>query len=250
VRRGGRPAPGGQGGRAPGGKAPSGRAPGAGRSRASPYSRPKGPVSGDDHMANSDVRDVAASDNPVLKVKGDSKPNSVAGAICNVVRESAGGEPPAVVATGPAAINQAMKAIAIARKYLLEEETGAIDLLVSPQFEEDIRQSSRVCFVLSKTRPAARIPSEEDLACKDKTDPYKLAGAIAQRVREGEKVACTTKGPVPVLIAVKAIGIANTYLEEDGKELTFAVSIVDLENPEIRSDAVTSTYLHFALQAR
>jgi len=195
------------------------------------------------------VRDVAASDNPVLKVKGDSKPNSVAGAICNVVRESARGQPPAVVATGPAAINQAMKAIAIARKYLLEEETGAIDLLVSPNFEEDIRQSSRVCFVLSKSRNANRLPSEDDLACKEKTDPYKLAGAMAQRIRDGEKVACTTKGPVPVLIAVKAIGLANTYLEDDGKEVKFAVSIVDLENPEIR-DTVTSTYLHFALHPR
>lgn len=207
-------------------------------------------MSGDDHMANSDVRDVAASENPLLKVKGDSKPNSVAGAICNVVRESADGEPPAVVATGPAAINQAMKAIAIARKYLLEEDTGAIDLVVSPQFEEDIRQSSRVCFVLSKIRPTTRIPSEDDLACKDKTDPYKLAGAMAQRIRDGDKVACTTKGPVPVLIAVKAIAIANTYLADDGKEAKFSVSICDLENPEIRSESVQSTYLHFALVTR
>ena len=53
--------------------------------------------------------------------------------------------------------------------------------------------------------------------------------------------------PVPVLIAVKAIGIANTYVAEEGIEVKFAVSIVDLENPEIRSDNVTSTYLHFAL---
>jgi len=222
-----------------------------GRTRGTtPYARSGKRVSGDDHLANADVRDVASSDNPVLKVKGDSKPNSVAGAICNVVREAAGGKPPAVVATGPAAINQAMKAIAIARKYLMEEGSGATDLVISPQFEEDIRHSSRVCFVLSKQRPSARVPSEDDLACKDKTDPYKLAGAMAQRIREGEKVACTTKGPVPVLLAVKAIAMANTYLEEDGKEVKFVVSIVDLENPEIRSDTVTSTYLHFALQAR
>eukprot|EP00900_Chrysochromulina_parva_P027254 jgi/Chrpa1/9162/Chrysochromulina_OHIO_Genome00016279-RA len=101
-------------------------------------------------MSMASVSDVAASDDPLLKVKADSTPNKVAGAICNVVRES--GEPPKVVATGPAAINQAMKAIAIARKYMLEEETGATDLDVSPQFEEDIRQSSRVCFVLGKAR--------------------------------------------------------------------------------------------------
>jgi len=195
-------------------------------------------------MSMASVSDVAASDDPLLKVKADSTPNKVAGAICNVVRES--GEPPKVVATGPAAINQAMKAIAIARKYMLEEETGATDLDVSPQFEEDIRQSSRVCFVLGKARKTNPIPSETDLACKATTDPYKLAGAMAQRIRDGDKVACTTKGPVPVLIAVKAIAIANTYLADDGKQIKFTVSICDLENPEIHSDTVTSTYLHFA----
>ena len=90
-------------------------------------------------------------ENPVLKVKGDSKPNSVAGAICNIVRESSSGQPPSVVATGPAAINQAMKAIAIARKYLLDEDSPT-DMVVYPRFEEDIRQSSRVCFELKKSR--------------------------------------------------------------------------------------------------
>merc|ERR1719258_600531 len=200
-------------------------------------------------MANSDVRDVAASANPVLKVNGESKPNSVAGAICNVVREHPRGLPPSVVATGPAAINQAMKAIAIARKYLLDEDSPT-DMVVFPRFEEDIRQSSRVCFELKKSRKIKAIPSEDDLACKDKTDPYKLAGAMAGRVREGEQVACTTKGPVPVLIAVKAMGLAQTYVEEENMTIKFCVGIVDLENPEIRSDTVTSTYLHFHIIAK
>merc|ERR1719453_2551466 len=132
------------GGKAPGGRRPAsgGKAPGAARGgRPTPYSRgsSKGSASSADHLANADVRDVAASDNPVLKVKGDSKPNSVAGAICNIVRESSSGQPPSVVATGPAAINQAMKAVAIARKYLLDE---SMDVSCLPQFEEDIRQSS------------------------------------------------------------------------------------------------------------
>jgi len=236
------------GGRAPGGKAPAVQR-GGRPARSTPYSRSKGPASGDDHLANADVRDVAASDNPVLKVKGDSKPNSVAGAICNIVRESAGGKPPSVVATGPAAINQAMKAIAIARKYLQDEDTP-VDLTVQANFEEDIRHSSRVCFELKKSRKVAAAPSEDDLACKEKTDPYKLAGAMAGRVRDGEQVACTTKGPVPVLIAIKAIALAQTYVAEEGMDIKFAVSIVDLENPEIRSDTVTSTYLHFALIAK
>lgn len=241
------------GGRAPGGRAPGGRAPGGpqraarGTSRATPYGRPKAAVSGNDHLANTDVRDVAASDNPVLKVKADSKPNTVAGAICNVARESATGHPPAVVAIGPAAINQALKAMAIARKYLSEEDSS-YDFTVHPRFEEDIRQSSQITFILEKTRPIKREPSEDDLSSKDSTDPFKLAGAMAGRIRDGEKVACTTKGPVPVLIAVKAMALAQTYLAEEAKEVKFTVAIVDLENPEIRDQ--TSTYLHFALIAK
>ena len=90
-------------------------------------------------MASADVRDVATSRNPLLKVSSESKPNTVAGAICNVVRENARNNPPSVMATGPAAINQAMKAIAIARKYLLDEDTP-IDLLVFPKFEQARRR--------------------------------------------------------------------------------------------------------------
>ena len=70
---------------------------------------------------------------------------------------------------------------------------------------------------------------------------------MAGRIRDGESVACTTKGPVPVLIAVKAIAMAQTYTSEEGIDIKFTVSIVDLENPEIRQESVTSTYLHFAL---
>ena len=66
-----------------GGKAPGGRRPAAGGksaargstrpARSTPYSRPsRGGSAGDSHLANTDVRDVAASDNPTLKVKGDS----------------------------------------------------------------------------------------------------------------------------------------------------------------------------------
>ena len=144
-----------------------------------------------EHMASADVASVASSRNPLLKVSSESKPNSVAGAICNVVRESAGNEPPAVMATGPAAINQAMKSVAIARKYLLDEDVpNQVDLLVLPKFEQDVRDGSNMVFKLMRSEPIAREPAETDLCCKARTDAFKLAGAIAGRVRDGEEVAC------------------------------------------------------------
>ena len=64
----------------------------------------------------------------ILKVSAKSSPNSVAGAIAGVVREREAVE---VQAVGACAINQAIKALAIARGYLAP--TG-IDLICIPAF--------------------------------------------------------------------------------------------------------------------
>jgi len=182
----------------------------------------------------------------MLKVGSSTKPNGMAGAICNIVRGSDTKTPPAVLATGPAAINQAIKGLAIARKYLLEED-APIDLLVSPQFEQDVREGSSLVFSTQTVSPIDREPAESDLSVKDRTDSFKLAGAIAGRVREGvEEVAITTKGSVPVLVAVKAIALAQQYVREEGIEIKFAVQFRDLTDPELRGSP-ESTFLHFAI---
>ncbi len=64
----------------------------------------------------------------ILKVSSKSAPNSVAGAIAGVIREQGCVE---IQAVGASAVNQAMKAIAIARGYLAP--TG-IDLVCMPAF--------------------------------------------------------------------------------------------------------------------
>lgn len=64
----------------------------------------------------------------VLKVSSTSVPNSVAGAIAGVIRESGSVE---VQAIGAGAANQAIKAVAIARGYLAP---AGIDLVCIPAF--------------------------------------------------------------------------------------------------------------------
>ncbi len=64
----------------------------------------------------------------VLKVSARSRPSAVAGAIAGVVREAGRAE---VQAIGAGATNQAVKAVAIARDYLLE--TG-IEVICLPAF--------------------------------------------------------------------------------------------------------------------
>jgi len=68
----------------------------------------------------------------ILKVSGKSKPNSVAGAIANAFKENSVVEMQAV---GAAALNQAVKAVAIARGYVAP--TGK-DLICIPAFADII----------------------------------------------------------------------------------------------------------------
>jgi stage V sporulation protein S len=63
-----------------------------------------------------------------LKVAAGSNPKSVAGSIVNNIRENKGVE---IMVMGPQAVNQAMKAIAIARGYIGPEGK---EILCRPEF--------------------------------------------------------------------------------------------------------------------
>ena len=63
-----------------------------------------------------------------LKVSAKSNPNAVAGALAAAMRERDEAE---IQAVGAGAINQAIKAVAIARSYL---KGGAFDIVCAPAF--------------------------------------------------------------------------------------------------------------------
>jgi stage V sporulation protein S len=66
----------------------------------------------------------------VLKVSAKSNPNSVAGALANVIRDKGAAE---IQAIGAGAINQAIKSIAIARGFVAPSGT---DLICVPAFAD------------------------------------------------------------------------------------------------------------------
>jgi stage V sporulation protein S len=72
--------------------------------------------------------DLAPGEVEVLKVSGKSRPSSVAGAIAGVVRQAGRVE---IQAIGAGATNQAIKAVAIARGYLI---SSGIDIVCIPAF--------------------------------------------------------------------------------------------------------------------
>ena len=64
----------------------------------------------------------------VIKVKGTSRTSAVAGAIAGVFREHHRAE---VQAIGASAVNQAVKAMALAKNYLSQD---GIDVVFTPEF--------------------------------------------------------------------------------------------------------------------
>lgn len=66
----------------------------------------------------------------VLKVSSKSNPNMVAGALAGVIREAGTAEMQAI---GAGAVNQALKAVAIARSFMAP--TG-VELVCIPSFTE------------------------------------------------------------------------------------------------------------------
>jgi stage V sporulation protein S len=91
----------------------------------------------------------------VLKVSAHSRSTAVAGAIAGVIR---GGTTADVQAIGAGAVNQAIKAVAIARGYLAED---GIDIVCVPSFVEiDIDGHERTAVKVSiERRPVVAPPA-------------------------------------------------------------------------------------------
>ena len=91
-----------------------------------------------------------------LKVSSRSNPNSVAGAMAGALRQTGAVE---VQVVGAGALNQAIKAIAIARGYVAPSN---IDLVCVPTFADiEIDGQSRTAIRLSVQDRAHRPPTPE-----------------------------------------------------------------------------------------
>ena len=92
----------------------------------------------------------------VLKVSSKSNPNAVAGALAGVLRQSGAVE---VQVVGAGALNQAIKAIAIARGFVTPSN---IDLVCIPTFADiEIDGESRTAIRLAVEDRSRRQGSEE-----------------------------------------------------------------------------------------
>ncbi|MGD8455518.1 MAG: stage V sporulation protein S [Anaerolineales bacterium] len=93
----------------------------------------------------------------VIKVSGTSRTSAVAGAIAGVFRENKRAE---IQAIGAGAVNQAVKAIVLAKGYLAED---GYDVVFSPEFtdveiEDKIRTAIKITVELRHP-----VPVEEEV---------------------------------------------------------------------------------------
>ena len=134
-----------------------------------------------------------------------------------------------------------IKAISIANRYM-NDDASPMHIYASPDFDTPIRTTSKLKLNVRacKIAAAALNDSEEqkneeqesegcNLMVTNRTDCFKLAGAIAGRLRlRQQPVTITTKGPIPTLVAAKGICMALQYTQDEISSLSFMSSFIEL----------------------
>lgn len=165
------------------------------------------------------VGDDAHEEKGTMRIRAVSKPQLVAGAIANKLRDN---EEMSLNGIGADSINQAVKSLCIARDYLVSE---SIDVHAWPTLLEnvgpDVVSIKVVRAPTGWTVPAAPVPEVAAFKAAGGTKPNLLAGALAGKIREGEELLSVTSiGPTALLRSLKSIALAMSYAEGDGYEVS------------------------------
>jgi stage V sporulation protein SpoVS len=151
-----------------------------------------------------------------FKVSGNSDARNVAGAIANAARRGSRGL--VISACGAAAINQAVKSIAIARGAYLEHDDLEIDVFgVELANDREFKHLVYIDlqFVRTRERPTSSFRRWTTHKVKGSSTPGRVAGAIASCLRDGVCCQVSVVGAEAMLKAILAIAFCSTYLETD-----------------------------------
>lgn len=159
----------------------------------------------------------------VLFVASKSQVKSVAGVIARLCREEE--KAPALSAVGASSVNQAIKAIAIARDFLKRDELD-LSVQITREPQEDVKD----IMVLTLTKHKQGTLVDVDVTDKEndnvvtmraasKSVPKSFAGAIAGNVRDNKRVVISAIGRVPVFKASFALALTRKYLVKDSMDI-------------------------------
>eukprot|EP00808_Paulinella_micropora_P024432 g36716.t1 len=136
------------------------------------------------------------------------------------------GECPPVVGSGQEAMFAAVEAVMKASKTLHQRRAG-MHIRCTPQFTEKTWNNFSLQVTKTPRLPEHGHPTDldesavQDIKVKRTSSHSSVAGCIAKRVRDGERVVMTTIGPECTMIAVKSVTMARSFLENDAVDLSF-----------------------------
>ena len=174
------------------------------------------------HRSGESVADIAnaPSGERTLKCSSTTNPKKLAGSIA-MVCEGGCGEAPLILALGASCVNQAVKAIAICRKDMLEHADPTY-LSCFPSFRGHREQKhGALSLQCDKETKAPWSSSDVDLTVASSTNPSSTAGAIAGKIREGLKVAVRACGADAVNNAAMAVAFSREYLKNESIDVYF-----------------------------
>lgn len=154
-----------------------------------------------------------------IKVSATGDPKEIAARLTETIL--ANEETPALLTIGNHSINQAVKAMAIARQELLSH---GFDLSFQPAFRHSDRTKPLIAFYLAHERTQRnaehQFDGEEELTVTSHGKITPVAGAIAGKTRDGVQVGLAAIGVDAVTNAVLAVGSARLFLEGDSMDIT------------------------------
>eukprot|EP00755_Sulcionema_specki_P031003 Sspe_Gene.2051::Locus_679_Transcript_2_2_Confidence_0.750_Length_897::g.2051::m.2051 len=153
-------------------------------------------------------------------VSGGTNVNKLAGAICHSLREHSNA---GLRAIGPRAVNQGIKACAVARNYLERDLKGIIVRVENARVVSYDRAASTMpklgAHILVYNSDEVIAVSERDgeryLTVAARTLPRNLAAAIKQNLHGGRNISLRAVGAEAVENATLGIGFARNYCKQD-----------------------------------
>jgi stage V sporulation protein SpoVS len=199
----------------------------------SPQTAIRMPVAARPGQADSTEATAAAAEVAnLLLVSATSDPGHVAGAMAGCVR---GDACPVLQAIGTEATYAAVKALAIAGRYLADEglALAAEPQLVDVELQGAVKQAVRLRITAhhapAGARPNRAAGEQQLLLVAAGSLPGDVCGAIAGHVRDGRRVELQALGPDAALLAVRALIAAAGHLAGDGIGIATAPYAVELQ---------------------
>ena len=140
-------------------------------------------------------------------------------------------------------MNQAIKAVAVARTYL---EGDDIDLEVEVSRVPDDSIRNLIQLKLNKKKRSSQMALKDepvDLRAAATTETVSLAGAISNNIREGARVRVTAIGPIPVFRAVDAVIKARLFLQKDSLDIVFVPQFTTIDPSGDKNSVVNALQL-------